>query len=301
MPLDFLLTSGTLSNGRTVHYAQRANSTESKFVIGYPTTYDGNKTGLYNLGSASPALIYRHEDYSAQYGFWAVFLYPTAMAESKGSYIVLNTYDRAQFTFTFMQFAAHVPNGDFVDFFKQLLALPNASEYFPRLVVQNKRIFYKNANKTLKQLEDDDSTQELMNYLNPSLNEIENQELICAARMVHWAMNDPQHRALQVRSAIDLYRENMVNYDKRFSLDGAPAKVCLVICDIRHQGRGKNDRIATALSTNGDWEKAYNNLLTIGEANYKGRIDTLKKTIASLEKAGLFNKKWNREKKAFVG
>jgi hypothetical protein len=300
MPFDFMLSSGTLSNGRTVHYAQLANSTNAKFVIGYPTTFDGDKTGLYNLGSSQPNLVYRHEDYSAAFGFWAAFIYPTAMAESKGSFIVLNTYDRAQFTFTFMQFAAHVPNGDFVDFFKKLLALPNGPDYFPRLVLQNNRIHYKNSNKTLKQLEDDDSTQALMDYLNPGRTEIENQELICAARFVHWATNDPKHREIQVQCAIDLYRDNMVNYDKRFNLDGAPAKVCQVICDIRHQGRGKNDRIAAALSTNGDWEKAYANLLTIGESNYKSRIDTLKKTIASLEKANLFNKKWSREKKQFV-
>jgi hypothetical protein len=300
MALDFLLSSGTLSNGRTVHYAQRANSTEAKFVIGYPTVYDGDKTGLYNYGNAQPQLVYRHADYSAAHGFWAVFLYPTAMAESKGSYLVLNTYDRAQFTFTFMQFAAHVPNGDFVDFFKQLLALPNGADYFPRLVVQNNRIFYKNANKTLTQLEDDNSTQALMNYLNPGLSEIENQELICAARMIHWATNDPQHRALQVKTAIQLYKDNMVAYDKRFNLDGAPAKVCQVICDIRHQGRGKNDRIAAALATNGNWDKAYANLLTIGESNYKSRIDTVKKTIASLESAGLFTKKWSRAKGEFV-
>lgn len=300
MPFDFMLSSGTLSNGRTVHYAQLANSTNAKFVIGYPTTFDGDKTGLYNLGSSQPNLVYRHEDYSAAFGFWAAFIYPTAMAESKGSFIVLNTYDRAQFTFTFMQFAAHVPNGDFVDFFKKLLALPNGPDYFPRLVLQNNRIHYKNSNKTLKQLEDDDSTQALMDYLNPGRTEIENQELICAARFVHWATNDPKHREIQVQCAIDLYRDNMVNYDKRFNLDGAPAKVCQVICDIRHQGRGKNDRIAAALSTNGDWEKAYANLLTIGESNYKSRIDTLKKTIASLEKAGLFGKKWSREKREFV-
>lgn len=300
MPFDFKLSSGTLSNGRTVHYAQLANSTNAKFVIGYPTTYDGDKTGLYNLGSSQPNLVYRHEDYSDAFGFWAAFIYPTAMAESKGSFIVLNTYDRAQFTFTFMQFAAHVPNGDFVDFFKKLLALPNGADYFPRLVLQNNRIHYKNSNKTLKQLEDDDSTQALMDYLNPGRTEIENQELICAARFVHWATNDPKHRALQVQCAIDLYRDNMVAYDKRFNLDGAPAKVCQVICDIRHQGRGKNDRIAAALSTNGDWEKAYTNLLTIGESNYKSRIETLKKTIASLEKAGLFGKKWSREKREFV-
>jgi len=79
-----------------------------------------------------------------------------------------------------------------------------------------------------------------------------------------------------------------------------PAKVCQMICDIRHQGRGTNDRIANALNTGGDFEKAFNNLCTIGEANYKPRIDTVKKTIKTLEQAGIFNKRYERARNTFV-
>jgi hypothetical protein len=139
-----------------------------------------------------------------------------------------------------------------------------------------------------------------MDYLNPTLNEVENQEQICAARMVHWARSDAANRRLQVETAINHFKNNMIEYDNRFHLDGVPAKVCQMICDIRHQGRSKNDRIANALNTNGDFEKAFSNLCTIGEANYKSRINTVKKTIKALEAAGMFNKKYKRASNTFV-
>lgn len=298
MALDFNLSSGTLSNGRTVHYAQQMNSTDPKFVIGYRTMYEGN-IGIFNT-SKEDGMVYDPADYEGEFGFWAPFIYPTAKAESKGSYFCLNTYDRAKFTFTFMQFAAHVPNGDFVRFLKKLLNLRNGMEYFPKLVLQDDRICYRNTNNSLTPLESDASTQPLMDYFNPSLTEVENQELICAARMVHWAKNDPQHRRVQVETAIDLFKENMVEYDRRFGLDNVPAKVCHVICDIRHQGRASNDRIAAALDTKGDHNKSFQNLLTIGSTNYAERIKTVKDTITTLLAEGKFNKKYRRSIRDFV-
>jgi hypothetical protein len=118
--------------------------------------------------------------------------------------------------------------------------------------------------------------------------------------MVHWARNDAAHRRIQVETAIDHFKDNMIEYDQRFNLDGVPAKVCQLICDIRHQGRAKNDRIANALNTGGDFDKAYNNLLTIGDTNYKERIDTVKKTIRNMEAAGQFSKKYKRNGNTFV-
>lgn len=298
MPHDFLLSSATLANGRTAHYAQLAGSNQAKFVIGYRTMYDGN-IGLYNT-TLNPSASYKPADHTATFGFWAYFIFPTANAESKGSYFCLNTYDRAKFTFSFMQYAAHVPNGDFIKFFKKLLALPGAKDYFPKLVLKEGHIHYVNSNATLTVLEDKTSTEKLMNYLNPTLNDVENQELICAARFVHWAMNDAEHRKIQIETAIDHFKANMIDYNKRFKLNGVPAKVCQVICDIRHQGRSSNDRIANALNTNGDYDKAYNNLLSIGESNYSGRIATVKSTINNLLKQGLFDKKYDAAQNTFI-
>ncbi|ESU20295.1 hypothetical protein FEDK69T_28080 [Flavobacterium enshiense DK69] len=298
MAIDFSITSSVLSNGRTAYSGQRLNSSEPKFIIGYRTHFQDNY-GLFNTTVAADQ-VYNPEDYKNEHGFWSYFIYPTAMAESKGSFKCLNTYDRAKFTFGFMQFAAHVPNGDFVHFFKKLLQLPNAKDYFPKLVLQNDRIFYKYSNGTLSQLEDDTSTQALMDYLNPTLKDVENQEQICSARFVHWASNDSEHRKIQTETSLNLFKKNMKNYHERFGLHNAPAKVCLMICDIRHQGRGKNDRIAAALNTNGDYEKAYSNLCTIGDTNYKTRITTVKNNIAKLTADGLFSMKYDAGSGEFV-
>ncbi|OFY65765.1 MAG: hypothetical protein A3H98_10480 [Bacteroidetes bacterium RIFCSPLOWO2_02_FULL_36_8] len=298
MPYDFLISNETSSTGRVVHCAQLAGSSESKFVIGYSTMYQGN-TGLFNT-TVDSQKVYKPADYESRFGFWSYFIYPTAKAESKGSFSCLNTYDRAKFTFSFMQYAAHVPNGDFVKFLKNLLTLPNAGAYFPKLIIKESRIFYKDQNGTLSRLEDDNSTMPLMNYFNPSLSEIERQELICSARMVHWATNDPEHRRVQVETAIEHFKKNMVEYDKRFELNQIPAKVCQLVCDIRHQGRAKNDRIAAALNTGGDFEVAYRNLLTIGDTNYAERIKTIDSTISELQAKGLFSKKYNASDNSFI-
>lgn len=298
MAIDFSITSTVTPNGRTVYNAQRINSTETKFNIGNKTRYEGN-CGLFNT-TISAGQVYIPEDYVAKYGFWAYFIYPTAMAESSGSFKCLNTYDRAQFTFSFMQYGAHIPNGDFVKFFRKLLQLPNASEYFPKLVLSNNRIFYKTTNGTLSGLENDFTSQPLMEYLNPTLNDIENQELICAARFVHWATNDVNHRETQVETAIEMYKENIKVYHKRYGLDNVPANVCQMICDIRHQGRAKSDRIALALNTNGNYDKAYSNLCTIGNTNYQTRINTVRNTIKKLTDLDKFSMKYDADSCEFI-
>lgn len=298
MAIDFSINSTVTPNGRTTYNAQRLNSTEAKFNFCSKTRYEEN-VGLFNTAITS-GLTYKPEDYVKDYGFWAYFIYPTAMAESSGSFTCLNTYDRAQFTFTFMQYGAHVPNGDFVNFFRKLLQLHNASDYFPKLVLSNNRIFYKPSSGALSPLENDSSSQALMDYLNPTLNDIESQELICAARFVHWATTDANHRKTQVETAIDMYKENMKSYHKRYGLNNAPANVCQMICDIRHQGRGKSDRIALALNTNGNYDKAFSNLCTIGDTNYQTRINTVRSTITKLTDLGKFSMKYDAGSGEFV-
>lgn len=298
MAYDFSFSSEVLPNTRTVHYAQLTGSSQPKFVIGNRTKYGAN-FGLVNTQSI-PGLMYNPADYFTRYGFWAYFIQPTAQGESKGSYLCLNTYDTAKFTFSFMQYGAHVPNGDFVKLFRKLLALPNAGEYFPKLVLKDSRVYYKEGDGVLRQLENDLSTQALMDYFNPTLFEIEPQELTCAARMVHWATYDPAHYKIQVETAIENYKNNMISYNKRFGLNGFPAKVCQMICDIRHQGRGKNDAIANALNTNGDYELAFKNLCTIGGVNYSSRIATVSNSINGLVTAGIFNKKYDSVSNSFI-
>ena len=298
MAYSFNISSGVLPSGRTAYYGQLINSNEAKFTIGYRTKYNEN-FGLYNV-NVTTGLIYKPDDYRATHGFWSDFIFPTSYAESKGSFYCLNAYDRAKFTFSFMQYAAHVPNGDFVKFLKKLLQLPLAADYFPRLVLDQNRIFYRNANQTLSQLENDTTTQPLMDYLNPTLTEIDQQESICSARMVHWAKHDPLHRATQTQLAVEHFQANMPRYHNRLDLHLAPAKVCMVVCDILHQGRGTFDRIASALNTNGNWDQAYNNLLQIGSVNYASRISSLKKKITEGLSTGILNKVYQSGNNTFA-
>ncbi len=114
MAYTFNITSSVLPNGRTAYYGKLTNSNETRFMIGYRTKYLDNY-GLYNIESRT-GLLYKPDDFRTTYGFWADFIYPTAYVESKGSFFCFNTYDRAKFTFGFMQYAAHVPNGDFRSF-----------------------------------------------------------------------------------------------------------------------------------------------------------------------------------------
>ncbi len=298
MAFDFKLRSQVTEKGKTAFYAKLANSTEGEFFVGYRTKYK-DRFGLYNANQSSK-LVYKGVDYEAEFGFWAYFIEPTAIAESNGSFICLNTYDRAYFTFGFMQFAAHVANGDFIHFLKNLLALPNAKDYFPRLEIFNNRIFYVADSGKQTQLESNESSKGLMEYFNPSTNEVENQELICAARMIHWATNDLNNRKIQVSESINLYNNNLKKYHKRFNLEGYPAKVCFMICDILHQGRGDYDRIGYALDTNGNFEEAYDNLCSVGEKNYAERIRTVKKRINELESNNTFKKVYQSETNTFI-
>lgn len=300
MSYDFKIRSATTDKGKIAYYAKLVNAAEPEFFVGYKTYYkeqDGH--GLYN-SSQKNNLIYKGEDYEEEFGFFAHFIVPTTKVESNSSFICLNTYDRAYFTFGFMQFAAHVANGDFVQFLRKLLLLKNAMDYFPRLRLIDKRIFYISDNGTKTQLEFENGTKPLMEYLNPSLKDVEHQELICSARLIHWATNDKEHRKLQASEAINLYKNNLIKYHKRLGLDGLPAKVCLMVCDILHQGRGKFDRIANALDTGGNFEKCYTNLCSIGEINYSERIIALKKAIKALEAKGILNKTYDADSNSFM-
>ncbi len=283
----------SISNTLGKYFATTGGHT---FYIASETVYQG-RHGLFNT-KAADGPVYKPQDYQVQYPYWASFIYPTAMCESKGSFHCLNSYDRAAFTFSFMQFAAHVPNGDFVHYLRDLLKLSTAKDYFPFLELRENRIWYVNGN-TQSQLETNDSTAALMKYLNADSQSIDHQEQITAARFVHWAQNSDAHRALQVKLAIELFKTNMRQHATRFNLDGWPDYICLVICDILHQGRAKYALIHNMLGSAANKETVYNNLVNIGASQYADRIKTLKLEIKKLRDSGVFGKKYNQALGAF--
>jgi hypothetical protein len=289
-------TAGSLSRRRAVMAAKLVSIKQkgsqfhatvdggSSFYVGSKVVYKDKKSGveswgLMNLTSAGDS--YDPSAHTATHGFWADFVYPICQCESRGSFQCLNTYDRASFTFGFLQYAAHVPNGDFVRFFRALLAEPLGPEYFPDLALESNRIVRQTDSGAMP-LESDSTTEPLMDYLNPSLDAVEEIEVINAAKFVHWSITDEDHRAVQVQMGIDHIKAAMVKHAAKYALHQALDKVCLVITDIRHQGRAKSFQIIEALDTDGDQDAAYSNLLQLGLPWYESRIKTLKKTIAQL-------------------
>jgi len=260
-----------------------------KFFVGKKMHFMGT-TGLANGVASANAPIYDPAAHRGTHGFWADFIFPTVKCESRGIFHCVNTYDRARFTFTFLQYGAHVPDGDFVKFFRRLLSLGAGAEYFPDLVVKDGAICRATETGTVR-LESPETTEPLMQYLNPGLKEVEEIEAINAAKFIHWCDNDPQHPALQVAVGVEHLREAMKGYAQRYSLDGRSDKVCLVVADIRHQGRAKSSQILSALNTNGDDEKAFKNLLEIGKELFAVRVATLKSEANKLVAAGILGQR----------
>ena len=265
----------------------------NRFFIGSRVPYDGGK-GLMNVGGTS-SQKYDRTKFRSIFGFWADFIHPTAMAEG-ALYHTLNTYDRARFTFSFLQYAAHVPNGDFVIYLRSLLQLPLAKEYFPDLAMRQDRVC-RITDAGIVALESDTSTALLMDYLNPSLKEIEDTEVIQAAKFVHWVQNDPEHVQTQVDVGVSHFKERMVRYADRYELDGVDDAICLVVADILHQGRAKSPEILSALKSSNPLKA----LLEIGEPKYHEHLATLRREIRKLTDEGTFTqRKYSLAQKDFI-
>lgn len=267
-----------------------------RFYVGRQVHYR-NRVGLKNDHDAI-ARKYRFDpdDYRSAYGFWADFIAPTAKVESNSSFVVLNTYDRASFTFGFPQFAAHVPAGDFVLFFRAMLERAEAHEYFPNLVVKNGTIHSVEALGEIE-LENNDSTEKLQKYLNQAPDIVDDREVIAAAKFVHWTINYPQARELQVQHAVNLARALVGRIDRRVGLNGRSAAVCCAAFDLLHHGRGGSGvfpRIDAALKASDPLDA----LLAIGEEGYTDRVKGLQRQIS--ENQQFDEKKWASASLDFV-
>jgi len=69
-----------------------------------------------------------------------------------------------------------------------------------------------------------------------------------------------------------------------YGLNGAGEAICLVVADIRHQGRVKSPAIVSALLSS----NPLNALLSIGEPKYHERVVVLRREIKALTADGTF-------------
>jgi len=266
------------------HSTWFASTQGERFFVGNRVPFQG-RVGLMNLRDQSSP-IYDPAEYANTFDHWAHFIAPTVKAESRGHFNCLNTYDRAGFTFGFLQFAAHVADGDFVKFFRALLQLDERKAYFPDLELRDGRIVQPTENGVVR-LETAASSDPLKRYLNPSGGEVENREVLSAARFVHWCAHSKAHRELQVKVGIDTIRQKLRTAHNKINLEGRGDKVCFVVADILHQGRGTFVMMKQIIHNNND-AAAYEKLLTIGASSFPERIQTIRAEVAKLEAAGHF-------------
>jgi hypothetical protein len=287
MPIHFnIIRDGSL-------FSARGDDDGIKFEVGRQVHFHQN-IGLANDNSTlGKQFNYDAENFETAFPFWANFIAPTAACEGQ-SFITLNTYDRARFTFGFTQFAAHVPNGDFVRWMRTMLQHPSAGDYFPDLALVNGRIVKVGQQNTVP-LESDDSTEPLMDYLNPSLSVVDDDEVIAAAKFIHWTMKHPETQDLQVRQMVATGHALLSEADKRIGLDGVSGDLCCVVMDIRHQGRGKFAEMLQALKAT----DPYKALLSIGSIPFPERVKTLKKLIEPQREA-FAQRHWNRQQQELV-
>ncbi|MDB5862963.1 MAG: hypothetical protein JWO70_769 [Betaproteobacteria bacterium] len=227
---------------------------------------------------------------------WAYLLDVTGYCESTNRFNVVNTYDRAQFTFGFYQFAAHTPRDNLILFFRGALLDEEFQKLFPDLELRAGRVFHIAADGTATDLEEqvydakrkEYTLKHFMNYLNPGTTSIDPEEVLNAARLVWWANESEECARLQVATANEILRKKFAErYVEWYELDGELDIVCAIIADIHHQGRGTKTQVLDALSAD-EVEPA---LLDIGRKNYASRIATLKERINHWRAAGTMGEK----------
>ncbi len=239
--------------------------------------------------------VYRAADYLAAHDHWAVLLEISGACESENRFTTINTYDRAKFTFGFYQLAAHTPRDNLVLLFHELSKQPAFKGYFPDLRIVNGRLTRVDASGTSSDLESeftaDNGEEQLMlfmNYLNPRRVPIDRQEVLMAARLMHWAANDRRACDAQVSVAARILQGKMAKrHAPALGLDGQSDIVCAIVADIFHQGRSRYATVKAILES-GDPVAA---LLTVNDANYATRNKRLKRAIEEAKAAGVLGRK----------
>jgi hypothetical protein len=135
----------------------------------------------------------------------------------------------------------------------------------------------------LLRLEDQKSTALLQDYLNPVPDRVDDREVEVAAKFMDWCARDTGVVETLIRFAVRDQQVKLRMHARKLPLEGLCDKLCIVVLDVLHQGRGSYKSIGSALSK-GD---PFDALLSIGLGTYRERVTTLRAAILDLERAGL--------------
>ena len=300
---DFTIATDGDPQKKSTRWTATPDDGGAAFLVGQTVPFkdgDGPHRGLYQTRVLDeiPALYYDRTAAAAELGLWAHFIWPTVVAESAGGHhLMINTYDRARFTFGFYQLAAHTPGDNLILLFRELLTLPKAKDYFPDLTLESGKVHRIEGSKR-KSLEVvtnvhrpngkfEDQIVGFMTYLNPDTGNAGEIEAANAARLMHWLMNDPLAVAASVRVAAAIMRGKVKRHATAFKLAGRDPRLAIWVSDIRHQGRGGPTPIKAALAEP-TLKAQLAALAKIGADKYAARCASVKASVKTLTDEGVF-------------
>jgi hypothetical protein len=237
---------------------------------------------------------YNPAEFVLEFGPWAYMVYAIGVSESGNRYNRLNSYDRAAFTFGFFQLAAHTPKDNLVLFLRHATELAEFQAYFPELQIREGRLHHVVGSavtdlevEVFNPRQDEYQLERLMRYLNPSESQLDEAEIVNAAKLVALCEQSTDFRALQVRTAIQITtRKFRDRYQHWYDLTSASDTICTAIADIHHQGRAKKSEVRAALGS----RNPLSALTKLGEGRYPERCRSLRSTLAALERDGKLGK-----------
>jgi hypothetical protein len=279
-------------------HAKRADiAGASEFLVGVEVRQPAkNYYGLHLPGSAYYGPKFKPADYVEIIDHWAYLLDVTAAGESDNRFNLINTYDRARFTFGFYQLAAHTPRDNLILFFREALLDSEFQQLFPDLKLIGGKVFRVAQDGTTTDLEEEfhdpssgeQQIQRFMTYLNPNRTEIDEQEVLQAARVIWWTNESESAREIQVKVSNSILQRKMSQrYNAWYDLDGRSDTICAIVADIHHQGRGTKTQVRSALASS----NPVKSLLPIGKANYPERVATLTARVKYWTDRGLLGSK----------
>ena len=264
---------------------------QDRFYLGKRVSYNG-RFGLLQESIRLEGARFRAADWETEIDHWAQLLELSGHCESENYFCRINTYDSARFTFGFYQLAAHTPDDNLILFLRALVETEEGQQYFPELALRDGRLHRIDGDGSEEDLEFVDQgdwrLERLMAYLNPSSDEVEDQELLHCARLIYLTETSEAARRLQVHIATDiLTRKCFEHYHTRYDLDGMPDYLVAAICDIHHQGRARVSLVKGALSSNDPLDA----LLHVNHHQWHNRNDQLADKIQEMRDEGRLGRK----------
>lgn len=263
---------------------------QNEFYVGKSTRY-GSFTGLGMAVREYYGPKFEATDYQQHINHWAVLLHASGQCESGNYFNVINSYDRAAFTFGFYQLAAHTPHDNLILLLRAAVGLREVADYYTGWQLHNGRLHESQQGGLRQDLEATNAAgtrnDALMRYLNPDLTQVDNPvEIEHAARLMHWSNTHKSFRDLQVQIANEIVRRKMKTYQARYSLDGKDDIICTAIADIHHHGRATVAEVRAALAS-ADPREA---LIEVNQ-KYPQRNKNLRVAMAQLKARDLLGRK----------